>query len=403
MFSPLFFGSLWPALLFLRESAGTRRAYSHCNTPGRGTWLRRDSRNSSLRPVSENQRNNLISWQQQQRLVFPVDYLLGIKEQDVFGKRTCSQCSNMSRLHSPSFHYWLQVSFLFFSHIHLQVLGRVWRKPNAVVTSVTFPVSQGWAVAAISSLMFSRHLCCRSASDIIRGLLPTSPDSSQPHSSQRACALLPPLSRAGSCSALFNCLCKWQIVWYRWELWTKNLPTDALVGKHSSVSPFMVVWRCSHLSSSHLHLALTTGLCPFGWIGTTQAANLTFGTGEVMRGFFRGAGACSGAQWLTGNLPEQFHSPGPFQLLLILSVDTYHSRVYYSRDWKTSEGVGTTSEGTGMVTGVFFSQNQFWESNGNYGYKVKWTHLIWNVHLRSSHTMLWGKGLCLKALISVKS
>ena len=74
-----------------------------------------------------------------------------------------------------------------------------------------------------------------------------------------------------------------------------------------------------------------------------------------MREFFRGAGAYGRAQWLTGNLPEQFHSPAPFQLLLIFSVDTYYSPVYYSRDWKTSEGAGTTSEGTGMVTGVFSS------------------------------------------------
>ena len=40
-------------------------------------------------------------------------------------------------------------------------------------------------------------------------------------------------------------------------------------------------------------------------------------------------------------------------------------------DWKTSEGVGTAAEGTGTVTGAFFSPNQFWESNGNYGYKAK--------------------------------
>lgn len=96
-----------------------------------------------------------------------------------------------------------------------------------------------------------------------------------------------------------------------------------------------------------------------------------FGMGEVMRGLFRGAGARGRAWWLTGNLPERFHSPAPSQLLLILSVDMYHSCDYYSRHWKTNEGEETTSEGTGMVAGVFFSPNQFWESNDSYGYKAK--------------------------------
>lgn len=57
---------------------------------------------------------------------------------------------------------------------------------------------------------------------------------------------------------------------------------------------------------------------------------------------------------LTENRPEKFHSPTPFQVLLIFSVDLYHSPVYYSWDWETSKGVGTISEGTGTVTMVFF-------------------------------------------------
>jgi len=101
------------------------KAYSHGSTPGSGTRARRDSGNSSLSPVSENQRNNLISCQLQQGLVSPVDYKLGEKEQGVTGKRTGSRRNHTSRLHSPSFHYWLRVSFLFFFHIHSQLLGRV--------------------------------------------------------------------------------------------------------------------------------------------------------------------------------------------------------------------------------------------------------------------------------------
>lgn len=262
-------------------------------------------------------------------------YLLREKEQDVSGKHTRSQCNNTLRPHSPSFHYWLRVSFLFFFHTHSQLLGRIRRKPSAVVTSVTFPVSQqGWAAAEISSLMFSRHLCCSSPADIIRGLMPTPPDSSWSYSSQKACALLPPLSEEGSCSALFNCFRKWQLVWYRRELWNSNLHTDAHVGKHSSASPTVVVWRCSHLSSSQLHLALTAGLCPFGWIRATQAVNLMFGMREVMRRLFGGAGARGGARWLAGNSPRSFSATSDllsrhvlqFCLLLHVREDKWRSR-----------------------------------------------------------------------------
>lgn len=305
--------SLWTAMQFLRERAGTRRAYSHHNTPGREAWEKWDTRNSSLRPVSENQKNNLISWQQQQKLVFPMDYLLEGKEQDVFGKHTRlnaimrHRCIPLLFITVSRFHF-----FFCFFHIHLRLLSRVWRKPSAVVTSVTFPASQqGWAVAEISSLMFSSKLCCSSASDSIRGLMPTPPNSSQSHSSQRACALLPLLSKAGFCTLLFNCLCKWQIVWYRQELWTSNLPTDALVGKHSSASPFMVAWRCSHLSSSHLHLALTTGLCLF-WLDQDHTSSLSdiwhgWGDERVFQGS-RGTWWGTVAHWEPVRTTPQPHS-----------------------------------------------------------------------------------------------
>lgn len=312
--SPLSFVSLGTAMQFLRESVGMRKAYSHCNTPGREARERRDTRNSSLRPVSDSQRKNLISWQQKQKLVFTIDYVLEGKEQGVFGKHTRSQCNNASQMHSPSFHYWLQVSFFFFFsfRIHLLLLSRVWRKPSAVVTSVTFPASQQrWAVAEISSPMFSRHLCCSSASDSIRGLVPTPPDSSRSRSSERACALFPLLSKAGFCSLLFNCLRKWQIVWYRHELWASNLPTDALVGKHSSASPFMVVWRCSHLSSSRLHLALTTGLCLFrlDQDHTSSLSDIRHGRGDerVFQGS-RGTWWGTVAHWEPARAAPQPHS-----------------------------------------------------------------------------------------------
>lgn len=67
----------------------------------------------------------------------------------------------------------------------------------------------------------------------------------------------------------------------------------------------------------------------------------------------------------------------PFQLPLIFSVDMYHSPMYCYRDWETSKGVGPTSEEAGTVTMViFFPHNPFWESNGNYDYKAKLTHLL---------------------------
>lgn len=175
----------------------------------------------------------------------------------------CHSCIPFLFITSIGLHF-----LFFFFHIHLQLLGRVWRKPSAVVMSVTFPISwQGWAAVEISSLMFSRHLSCSSPADFIRELTPTPPNSPWSYAPQTTCPLLPLLSKAGSCHVLFNCLCKWQIVWYRQELWNSNLPTDASEGEHSSACPFMVVWRCSHLSASH-----DTWLSPQGFA-------LLFGSG----------------------------------------------------------------------------------------------------------------------------
>lgn len=96
-----------------------------------------------------------------------------------------------------------------------------------------------------------------------------------------------------------------------------------------------------------------------------------------MREFFRGAGTHGGAQGFTGNWTEKFHSSIPFQLLLVFSADMYHSPVYCYRDWETSKGVGTTSEGAGTVTMVFFFPKiHFGKKMVIMIYEAKLTHLL---------------------------
>lgn len=168
----------------------------------KGMQARRDSRSSSPRG---NQRNGLISWQQQQRLAFPVLYLLVEKEQDVFGKhcilRAVTHCACIPLLSKAGFGF----HFFFSSHIHWQPLGRVWRQ-----------LMQQWGVWPFSqpsedALQVRWAACCSAGTSEQRshwhhpGTNASTRDSSW--SQPSPLTLLSP----GSGGALFNCLCKWQM------------------------------------------------------------------------------------------------------------------------------------------------------------------------------------------------
>lgn len=136
------------------------------------------------------------------------------------------------------------------------------------------------------------------------------------------------------------------------------------------------------------------GVWPFPWLSkdgqpVKSAAWCSPGTSESSSVPVPSLGTMPAPLTAPGHIqltePEKIHSPTPFQLLLIFSPDLYHGPVYCSRDWEASKGVGTTSERTG--TRIFFPQNSFWEWNGNCDYKGILTHLLWNVYLRSSHSI----------------